>query len=71
MNGGSDGQTGSHSFKLSPDCRHEADRRPHKPETTHEQCGTSALKLMLRRRALQWMRHTLQMDEDRLPRQAF
>eukprot|EP00955_Chlamydomonas_euryale_P001646 18553-Chlamydomonas_euryale.AAC.1 len=29
------------------------------------------IELMVHRRTLQWMRHVLQMDEDRLPQQAF
>eukprot|EP00955_Chlamydomonas_euryale_P037272 350708-Chlamydomonas_euryale.AAC.5 len=29
----------------------------HALETTREQCGTSSLELMVRRRALQWMAH--------------
>eukprot|EP00955_Chlamydomonas_euryale_P041923 352160-Chlamydomonas_euryale.AAC.1 len=39
----------------------------HRLETTHEQCDTSSLELIVRRRALQWMGHVLRMDEDRLP----
>eukprot|EP00955_Chlamydomonas_euryale_P106263 365693-Chlamydomonas_euryale.AAC.17 len=42
----------------------------HRLQTTREQCGTSSLELMVRRRTLQWMRGVLRMDEDRLPRQA-
>ena len=43
----------------------------HRLETIHDQCGTSSLELMVRRRTLQWMGHVLRMDEDRLPRQVF
>eukprot|EP00955_Chlamydomonas_euryale_P100161 365263-Chlamydomonas_euryale.AAC.24 len=43
----------------------------HRLETICEQCGTSSLELMVRRRSLQWMVHVLQLDEDRLLRQVF
>eukprot|EP00955_Chlamydomonas_euryale_P034534 349819-Chlamydomonas_euryale.AAC.1 len=35
----------------------------HRLETIREQCGTSSLDLMVRRRTLQWMGHVLRMDE--------
>eukprot|EP00955_Chlamydomonas_euryale_P009222 98835-Chlamydomonas_euryale.AAC.1 len=41
----------------------------HRLATIREQCCTSSLELMVRRLILQWMRHVLRMDEDRLPRQ--
>eukprot|EP00955_Chlamydomonas_euryale_P079461 363302-Chlamydomonas_euryale.AAC.14 len=37
----------------------------HRLETVREQCCTSSLVLIVRRRTLQWIRHVLRMDEGR------
>eukprot|EP00955_Chlamydomonas_euryale_P118021 366512-Chlamydomonas_euryale.AAC.22 len=70
MDGGSDGQTRGHSFCL----RRIVDMKlmdRHRLETIREQCGTSLLELMVRRRTLQWIGHLLRINEDPLPLQVF
>eukprot|EP00955_Chlamydomonas_euryale_P103601 365508-Chlamydomonas_euryale.AAC.11 len=67
---GSGGQTRGHSFSLRRIVGVKlTDRR--RLEPTREQCATSSLELMDRRRTLKWMGHVLRTDEGCLLRQVF